>query len=263
MTYESIFKALFEHMLSELGYPSDDIRWSLSYCQGDGASFTGNLDVKALGSRLCPDIKEAVWNSLPDDFELKLTRSSGMRYVHERSTSLNYDLECLEAEGDATDWGGVAQKVALSKLLPLLEKEIVNTGYAMAQLGYKILEASRFDKEVVRSISTENFKVEVIKLSADYIDLDFIAGPEQPLSEVIADFMAGKYEIAELEVRVVQIDELGDELNELASERYSQCHYLTAGPVFGKGTVRDAIGVAIEAARINFANQRRVTLKAA
>lgn len=36
----------FKERLDEVGLPSDDIRWSLSYSQGDGVGFSGHIDIK-------------------------------------------------------------------------------------------------------------------------------------------------------------------------------------------------------------------------
>ncbi|MGW8182300.1 MAG: hypothetical protein ACWGQW_26525, partial [bacterium] len=35
----------FEYHVGEAGYPNKDIRWSLSYCQGDGMAFYGYVSV--------------------------------------------------------------------------------------------------------------------------------------------------------------------------------------------------------------------------
>lgn len=36
----------FEEQLEELGLPSGDVRWSLSYSQGDGVAFYGKVDIR-------------------------------------------------------------------------------------------------------------------------------------------------------------------------------------------------------------------------
>ena len=45
----------FKQQLKELGYPTDDIQWSLSHCQGDGVAFHGFADEGAVLKRLCMD----------------------------------------------------------------------------------------------------------------------------------------------------------------------------------------------------------------
>jgi hypothetical protein len=41
-----ILNDLFKERLEEVGLPSDDIRWSLNYTQGDGVAFYGQIDIK-------------------------------------------------------------------------------------------------------------------------------------------------------------------------------------------------------------------------
>ncbi|MFV8038278.1 hypothetical protein ACNQ04_25115, partial [Enterobacter cloacae complex sp.6730764] len=47
-----IIKQYFEFVLASLGYPIDDILWSLSHCQGDGMRFTGRIDARVVAKRL-------------------------------------------------------------------------------------------------------------------------------------------------------------------------------------------------------------------
>lgn len=262
MALQSVYTKLFKHVLEKLGYPSDDINWSLGYCQGDGVSFTGLLDVKVLAKRLCPDIDESVWNGLPDDFVLELNRNPGMRYVHERSTYLSYDLEGVVG-ANPDDWGGVAQKVAYARFVQLLEADVVATGSRLGDLGYKIREMSGFDAEMVKSIQTQNFRVEIFKVPDENWDLDFTFGEEEPLDDVIAKIESATSEIACIKVRVLQIDEDGEEVNELHELHVGSFHYDKDGPVFGKCTAREYVSEAIQQARSDFNKQRRVTLKAA
>src|SRR5699024_8727851 len=42
--YSEYITANFQYELNNLGYPTDDIVWSLSYCQGDGVAFYGHIN---------------------------------------------------------------------------------------------------------------------------------------------------------------------------------------------------------------------------
>lgn len=260
MAHSSAVEMIFTHQLEKLGYPTGDIRWSLGYCQGDGASFSGKLDTKTLGKRLCPQVQEAVWDGLPDDFELVLKRRDN-RYVHENSTSLNYDAKCLEGS-DVESWGGVAQKVALGQLLPLLEDEIYQTGSALAKLGYKIYEMSPYEKELVKAYQTQNFRVEIHRERETDWCLEDVFG-ECSLDEIIADIESERTEVASMCVKVIQIDEDGDELCELHTQYLGCIAYEKSGPVFGKGTAREVVSEAVVYARKMLNKRNRVTLKAA
>jgi hypothetical protein len=102
----------FSEMLKEHGLPDEDIRWSLSYSQGDGMAFYGNIEFEKLLSAH-PELKE----SLPNCMKLleiynyqRLTRDkdtpvrtiehlcymsifkSNHFYDHERSMGLSIDV---------------------------------------------------------------------------------------------------------------------------------------------------------------------------
>lgn len=262
MSSASQLEILFRYILEKKSYPTSDIRWSLGYCQGDGASFSGKLDVVALGKRFCPDVHEEVWNGLPDDFELTLTRYDH-HYVHENSTSLSYDLRSLEGS-NAESWGGVAQKAALGRLLPALKEDIYQTGKSLAALGYKFYEMTPHEKEVVRTYTTPNFKVEVIACPEDDLDLDlFLEEEEDEIQRVIDNIKAEKYQMVHLKVVVYQIDEDGDEQCELAEENVGCVMFEKGNKRELLSTAREIVSEAISNARDCFGKQRRVTLKAA
>ena len=42
----------FEFELEKLGYPTDDIGYSLNYCQDDGMAFYGDVDVDKIVKRM-------------------------------------------------------------------------------------------------------------------------------------------------------------------------------------------------------------------
>jgi len=260
MAHSRAIEEVFTFQLEKLNYPVDDIRWSLGYCQGDGASFSGKLDIKPLAKRLCPQIDVAVWDGLPGDFELLLQRGNS-RYVHENSTYLNYDLQSLEGS-DSGEWGGLAQKVALSILLPLLQKEIYETGYALAALGYKMIEMSPSQTQVVRAYQTLNFRVEIILEPQEDWRLDDVFG-EDSLEQIIQEIESERTAIACACVKVFQVDEGGHEYSLLYTDFINCVQYDKNGPVFGKGTVRELVSEAVVEARAVFHRRNRVTLKAA
>lgn len=46
--YTSMITDIFKEQLEELGYPAEDIGWSLSHCQGDGVAFYGLIDYQMM-----------------------------------------------------------------------------------------------------------------------------------------------------------------------------------------------------------------------
>lgn len=239
-------KTLMQRHLVLNGYPADEVRFSLSSCQGDGASFTGELDVKRLASRLVPDVSLAVWDGLVLPEKLEITRDSGMHYVHERSTSLSIDPVYVELT-PAEELGGPAQKVALHRLVTALADDVVSTGAELAQRGYKLIEAYVCEKKKLRTFKTANFRVDVFKCPAD--DFDVFETEEELvyLDQTIQQIMDGEIECFSLKVKVTMLDEYGDDIAELADvdiEGFSRDSSIKGLCTDTRDVVREAIAEA-------------------
>ncbi|WP_158897011.1 MULTISPECIES: hypothetical protein [unclassified Pseudomonas] len=138
MSINTALTTMMARQLDKLGYTSDDVRFSLGYCQGDGANFTSTLDVEKLGPPLVPEILPAVWRELKEnaDQHEELTLSPGRdRYVHERSTSLSESARSVEGTA-AEVYGGPTHKVAFHRFMTALEEDVVSTGAMLARMGY-------------------------------------------------------------------------------------------------------------------------------
>lgn len=163
MSITTALTTMMARQLEKLGYPSDDVRFSLGYCQGDGASFTGTLDIEKLGPRLVPEILPAIWSELKEnadqDEELTLSRDPG-RYVHERSTSLSESARSVE--GTAADvYGSPTHKVAFYRFIKALEEDVVSTGAMLARMGYSLSECYIEETEDLRIFKLDRFRVEL------------------------------------------------------------------------------------------------------
>ena len=214
MSTNHAITTLMQRHLVLNGYPAEDVHFSLSCCQGDGASFTGELDVKRLASRLVPDVSSTVWDGLVLPEKLEITRDSGMRYVHERSTSLSIDPVYVELT-PADELGGPAQKVALHRLVTALADDVVATGAELAHRGYKLLDAYVSEKTKLRTFQTANFRVDVFKCPDDF---DVFEAEEELvyLDQTIQQIMDGEIECFSLKVTVTMLDDDGDDIAELA-----------------------------------------------
>lgn len=263
MSNISAVTKVMQHHLEQLGYPSDNVQWSLSYCQGDGASFTGKLDLAKLGARLLPGVHASIWESCTVGLEITRGRD---RYVHENSTSLSESSETVDS-GSPDEYGGIAQKVAFRKLVDILETEIVQVGAELGRLGYKVLESYfRPDREggseSVWCFRTENFQVEVFKIEDEYCNpLDF---SDENFSETVAELTSGEWEICGSKVVISMLDEDGDPISDLAEKLCFGHYYKKSDPVFGsRFAMRELVSEAIQEARVNFAKISRPRLKQA
>lgn len=264
MSIDSAIKTVMKRKLELLGYPTGDISYSLGYCQGDGASFTGKLDLKALGARLMPDVKPQVWDTC--EASLEVTRDSGFRYVHERSTSLSETPETI-ASGEPADFGGVAQKYALGQLVGLLKEDIISAGAALARAGYSVMETyfrPDQDGESVWCFDTSNFRVECFKLADEDCTPHDLEGEPEYLDGCIADLLSGDFEIYGSRVVVSLLDEDREPCYTLANlETWGHFHKKSDGVFGGQASRRELVSEAIAEAREKYEKIRLPSLKAA
>lgn len=243
MSMNHAIKTAMTRHLTAKGYPTDDIRYSLSSCQGDGASFAGELDIVTLAKRLVPQYSEEIWKGLQLDEKLAINRISSCRYVHERSTSLSHDAKCVELT-EAHELGGAAQRVAFHGLVQALEADIVDTGSELASMGYKIIEAYPSEEKLIRRFSRRNFRVEVYKFSDERYDIFGEATSTDELDLAIQDVLGGKIEALGLEVRIEMLDDDGEEISTLAMsvfEGFSRDSSISGLCPHSRSLVREAI----------------------
>lgn len=92
--------------LEEFGFTSPTVRYSISYSQGDGASFTTScIDVdlfieKCLPEDMLPKLREVLHEGM---FNLYGSLHSYSRYCHEHSTTLNLEWELGSSEALCVD----------------------------------------------------------------------------------------------------------------------------------------------------------------
>lgn len=259
MSLSNAIETLMARNLTKLGYPTGDIRWSLGYCQGDGSSFTGDLDLKVLGARLCPEVSAEVWASI--DCSLSLERISSLRYVHENSTRLNIDTESVELT-DACEYGGVAQKLALHKLVGLLEEDILQAARKNTSDGYKLQEIYVQEEERVWSFQTSSFLVELFKTRDEDATPFFEVDDPELLDLDIKDVIDGKVSIFGTKVLISLLDE-DEEPSTVLAELCVWGHCHDSGDVTLRGLRRELVSEAIRMAREAYQKLRRPLLKAA
>lgn len=228
----------FRRTLKNLGYPDDlKIEWSLGYCQGDGVAFYGRIgldEIHALLQRLygpqsCPGNAIArvknllmkktfndmffVLSEFGDGAEVEITRnSSGNHYSHYNTMNLNSNVDFTwylpdEASMEETGIQGLTEE-RLSEwqgiwdeFMEDLEEDIRSVSRRLQSEGYRLLEATPFEEEVVVERATENFIVRVTELP-DY-DFDLAHWDEDAASETIEAFLDGEARYVGLRAEVI------------------------------------------------------------
>jgi hypothetical protein len=129
-------KDFYSYRLQEMNYPVDDIRWSLSYCQGDGMAFYGHLDIDTLvklRNRLMP----GKGRSLPVTFfeeyiDITITCSNN-HYDHYNTMHLSMDI--------CHDITSAKRLDALKEFVGLIAEDMKETSKLLEREGYNLIEA--------------------------------------------------------------------------------------------------------------------------
>lgn len=135
----------FRHDLAELGYPTEEIYWSLGYCQGDGVAFYGRIETAGLRQILervlTPDDPLRLRMLLYDpDFDLSvelsvdIVQSGYGHYSHRNAMRLRADWDARDEED------GQFLEEAWEHLEPLILSDIQNTTHRLEKTGYDELE---------------------------------------------------------------------------------------------------------------------------
>lgn len=147
----------FEYHVGEAGYPNKDIRWSLSYCQGDGMAFYGSADINGeMLGRLVKDgwkspseeLDEAEVQRLVEIEELDLAviitaNSFGSHYAHYNTMDIEVEV-CDAPEGMDES---VLEAVRKS-LESCIEEDVRNLSRKLADEGYKLIDDYHGDEHV-------------------------------------------------------------------------------------------------------------------
>ncbi|CAB3754732.1 hypothetical protein [Paraburkholderia humisilvae] len=149
-----ILQTYFALVLGSLGYPVDEIRWSLGYCQGDGMRFSGSVDATIAAHRLLADkpvFRGLVLSAVEKGERIDIT-ASDRHYVHEYTMTAGrrYDADLTLAEDKA-----------MSLLLSLVEEDIVRISQRLRDDGYACIEAAPSEASIVIDRTFGDFGLKV------------------------------------------------------------------------------------------------------
>lgn len=147
----------FEQAVGDAGYPTNNIQWSLSYCQGDGMAFYGTVDVDGkLLDRLVPDtntvmgMKIATMKRLLEIDAISLVveitpNSYGRHYSHYNTMDVQLHVDFYEDIPDEdVDW----VKSWCESLKGLIKKDVRALSKKLTDEGYAVF-ASYYEEEYV------------------------------------------------------------------------------------------------------------------
>ncbi len=169
----TLISQYFKRQLNKMNYPTDDVRFSLNYCQGDGMAFYGaieSIDSEALADRLLTGHQKAAAKRAIDKGALiSITPNSlGHRYSHFNTMTVDSrdSYHC-----DMTSY----EEVALDALVEAIEKDVEALSQRLAREGYKLHEAGSAVWELserTRVFSTQRFEVKIAEVEDEFASIE-------------------------------------------------------------------------------------------
>lgn len=189
----NLLHSYFNTRLVEAGLPDGlNLEWSLSYSQGDGVAFYGEIEHTHwldLFVRIYPNQKRQyrkferlaksliAWSGYSDSLITIERNWFGHRYCHADTMSLNAphaeDFRFFYEESVKKHWYFPTEKVGEYQALwngfvADLEIYLRELSGQLKSDGYRIIEATPYEKRVEYAFNTAHYRVELIAEPADF-----------------------------------------------------------------------------------------------
>lgn len=143
----------FEEKISEMGYCSDNIAWSLSCCQGDGVCFAGEVDIEKISERLLENKKISSdefseIKTLIDEGFLTMELSKGRSYYC--ILNCNYDGEFLEEN--------TYLEPTLDLLIKLIQDDYSELEGELEKIGYDEIDYKNTDDYIIECMEANDYE---------------------------------------------------------------------------------------------------------
>ncbi|MDU8924331.1 hypothetical protein RYD26_05310 [Pasteurellaceae bacterium LIM206] len=180
----TILQTYFDNKLVEAGFPGGlKIEYSLSYCQGDGMAFYGDIDfdhLPILFAKIYPDSEnlklfEEIKNEImvaEDYYPTCKIAPNTLRYCHFNTMDLyldyadNFALFDQDDEKTAEIWETLSctkeQAAEIwNRFVDDLIDYIVETSKNLADLGYRLIESTYIESDAtIKTFDTKSYRVE-------------------------------------------------------------------------------------------------------
>lgn len=194
----NILHAYFNSQLVNAGLPDGlKIEWSLSYCQGDGMAFYGNINYSQwikLFSHIYPNQKRKFrkfkrlarsileWENYWDGV-IEIRRNSyGYRYSHFNTMVIDSpsaeDFQFFCSGQAKKDWYFPTDKVyeyqsLWNDFVQDLGEYIRDLSIRLEKDGYRIIEATPYQSQVAYKFETANYRIELVTEPLEFYNHDF------------------------------------------------------------------------------------------
>ncbi len=197
----NIIHEYFKWRLNLLGYPSEDVQYRLSWCQGDGMAFYGRIEEEYL--------IDFAWRFLRGR-----ERQMAISAIEEKGWSISIDccdhhyshFNTMVVEADCGDALSETEETAFNALFDCIRDDVVYVSKTLEKEGYAIVEAYVNEEgKVLRKWCTPALTVRC-KLVRDPFEeeADFYIGEKNVYAmKFMRDVIAGQYKLGGLVVEIV------------------------------------------------------------
>jgi hypothetical protein len=228
-------EAYFKCQLEALGYPTDDIRFSLGYCQGDGMAFYGTVSkagIERLFARLMPPpsceladnatLSERIIGehrarisarhyaerkrALLPRLQVNLARRDSF-YDHANTIGVSVTLEEQEDVSFSEvnlDPSEGSPRALCSEFERLLREDVREISHRLCKAGYSLIESTPYEPVELRSISTGTLRVRVLAVKDEDICL---SGDAEYDSADLAALAEGRHCHCGIQVELIDLDD--------------------------------------------------------
>lgn len=144
--------------VAEDGHGFTDVNWrySLSYSQGDGASFTGGVDIEKFlkAHKLTKKYGELLKRFNDGDLHIEFTlRERDSHYVHENTVAVDYDLYMNDDRLDEDKYSKMAEDL-------VIDIDAVRVGLCadFEKAGYEYIDDEQSDERITDNILTNEYE---------------------------------------------------------------------------------------------------------
>lgn len=147
----------FKYELSELGYPTEKVYWSLSYCQGDGVAFYGRIDdVSKVAARLLEEVDYNKFKNSIKDFDVTIEIISiNSHYNHWNSMSVESDVGVF---GDVTEDEEEEFLKIVDHLVEAIDQDVKDVSRRLEDMGYKQFDYFNSNEYIDESITANDYE---------------------------------------------------------------------------------------------------------
>lgn len=172
LSYDSVTEDLtesFKEQLKEKGLPTDDIRFSLSYSQGDGVAFYGDVDLMAfIKSEGVEKNFELIIPAIEDkNINCNIEKSMNFHhYNHEGTMIVEFDEEEFYSEFEEDDLRYHVEmetrikpvNAKIEELKQLIASKIRSVSYELKKIGYARISEHESDEAIKETIEINEYE---------------------------------------------------------------------------------------------------------